>query len=392
MPTLAAPRRAVKPSRFEFSLTLELNGSTYNVQPIAGIQDERILKGFRLEKRGDPDATYDVVRTSDGFVECSCPSYETTFRGNGYATCKHGRSLVGAGLLDAPMAEERGSGKASCEALPETTLLAPPSPTTSVMDVVAVEPAPVVTEEAGVTIMVTPDVEPAPCCDTTEEVPCVACSAAPAPDESFLAELDGDWSMLPSIDGTGLSPEEFAKVVHRGDVVRAAYRSSAPDAPAEDLARVERNGRLDALRAVLGKRPPAPCCDETETAPCLGCAEALGDNLPESQVIPVADPEPTFATSELHWADEPSEQLQPRLTLAQLIDAEVARMLRMGTEAGELMGGALAELARVVRVVSADRPDQVAERLGILEGYTEHALARDWDAPEPELTSAGRWA
>ncbi|AGA31635.1 hypothetical protein [Singulisphaera acidiphila] len=50
----------------------------------------------------------------------------------------------------------------------------------------------------------------------------------------------------------------------------------------------------------------------------------------------------------------------------------------------------LAELARVVRVVLADRPDQVEERLNILKGYTEHAPA--WGLPEPEMTTAGRWA
>lgn len=393
MTTLARAPRQVKPRRFEVSLTLEINGTDYNTTPILGIQDETIERAWRLEKRGDADAVYDVARGTDGIVTCTCPDYETRHRGLSLTGCKHCRAVVSAGLLEGsnilePIAEERA------------LIQAPP---------LIPEPS----AESGVDMMSTPAVEP-------------------TIDESFLAELDPSWELVPQVDGTGLSPEEYAKVVHRGSTVKAAYLASVPAASAEEVERVERNGRLDALRAVLRKRPEAPCCSPEEAAPCSACGGDLissdvvrdvyltaplpagaDEHMTEEELADLAELNatnpagaveaelerfPAFAgwpdyVSNFYWSDTPTVELaqEPRLTLVEIIEHEAAKMRAKGLEAYDLMAGALTELARVVRVVSADRPDQVEERLSVLDrDFTEHAAA--WEMPEPEMTSAGRWA
>lgn len=325
-------------------------------------------------------------------------------------------------------------------------------------------------------------------------------------DESFLAELDPSWELLPKITGEGLTPEEYAKIMHRADRVRADYLRDVPAANDGELNRVGTAAAKDALRSVLKARPAAPCCDSLEERPCMGCSSELpagdidsidatdeeegsngtltqeyfdarevedererlrwdqkcsipafkitddfgevyfeaGYDLTLEKVIAAdvakliahpdmftaervvwerncvmavigkrsdgepfvtmldetdedeADQDPTDWPA---WTDEdvwePTEKVEAEeatLSLAGLIESEAAVMRARGLGAYDLMAGALVELARVCRVVDANRPDQVAERLSILENYTEHALARDWELPEPELNSAGQWA
>lgn len=327
-------------------------------------------------------------------------------------------------------------------------------------------------------------------------------------DETFLAELDPSWELRPQIDGTGLTPEEYAKIMHRADRVRADYLRDMPKANEGELNRVGTAAAKDALRAVLRNRSEAACCDHHEPAPrtaparvdttlddaalgyeaqgdfrkstsafhqaleadfdrvrertrefekipgfrvttdCNECYFEAGHDLTLERVIestigrlaaypktfdservvwdtggnvlaviarredgqPQAirlDAPPEYITVSVRdtpevvealpasdrnwfWPEEPAEEPQRRLTLPELIALEVRRLRDRGNEAGDLMAGALQELSRVVRVVSAERPDQVAERLSILEGYTEHSLT--WEMPEPEMTPAGRLA
>lgn len=355
MSILERPTRQSKPNRRfprQFAAarnadgSIEINGISYSVERIPAGECGSIA--FRLSKHDCDGLCYDVIRTHFGIVECDCPSYEATHRGLGLGTCKHGRALVELGMVPAPGGSE------------------PAAPT------------------------------------------------AAAPDESFLAELDPDWSLLPRTDGQGLTPEEFARVARQGAKARAQYRCDVPDAPAADLERVELKARQDALRAVLRARtaPPLPGVATvgevlevvaTETAALdfrtIPGADMSQEELADLAELNAANPAgmveadldhwPAFDqwpanASDWYWVARPD----PLLTLPELIEHEAARMRRMETGAGDLMARALESLARDVRTVSADRPDQLDERLSILDrDYADHAAA--W---EPELTPAGRWA
>lgn len=214
-------------------------------------------------------------------------------------------------------------------------------------------------------------------------------------------------SLLPRIDGHGLSGAEFARIIGAERRAVAAYRIDVPNAGAKELDRLGQIAATDALRAVLRDRPVGTSNRDVITV--------TGD-IVSNDVIPGSDPEmtpeelellvelnrenpagaveaelekfPAFTgwpefTRNFYWTPD----VEPRLTLVELIELEAKHLRDRGNEAGELMAGALTELARVVRIVSADRPDQVEERLSVLE--------RDFTEPvefEPELTAGGRWA
>jgi hypothetical protein len=75
--------------------TVEAKGSRYFVQPIdAG---ECGVAAVRLVKLASGEA-YDLLRTHDGLIECSCPDYEFRHRGTA-SPCKHGRAAIVHGLL-----------------------------------------------------------------------------------------------------------------------------------------------------------------------------------------------------------------------------------------------------------------------------------------------------
>src|SRR4051812_4369650 len=98
--TSPSPRVNGKSRPLTVELTLTINGTAYHVEPIAPGPDN--TRAYRLVKRGSDEAVYDVCRTAAGLVECDCPSYEATYRGNGLETCKHGRALIMVGLVDYP--------------------------------------------------------------------------------------------------------------------------------------------------------------------------------------------------------------------------------------------------------------------------------------------------
>src|SRR4051812_26305950 len=102
MSTITAPSPRVnrKSRPITVELTLTINGVAYVVMPIAPGPDN--VKAYRLVKHGAGETVYDVAQTTAGLVECDCPSYESTYRGNGLETCKHGRALIMVGLLEYP--------------------------------------------------------------------------------------------------------------------------------------------------------------------------------------------------------------------------------------------------------------------------------------------------
>jgi hypothetical protein len=77
--------------------------ASYLVQAIEA--GECGVAAVRLVKLSSGEA-YDVLRTHDGLVECSCPDYEFKRRGTDQP-CKHGRAAIVNGLLipPAPVAE-----------------------------------------------------------------------------------------------------------------------------------------------------------------------------------------------------------------------------------------------------------------------------------------------
>lgn len=98
---------------------------------------------------------------------------------------------------------------------------------------------------------------------------------APKPAAEFAEGIEPLSSRLPRVDGYGLSQEESFRLNRAGNTVKAQYAADCPDAESDELARVERAARKDALRSVLKDRPAAPCCDSIEDLPCLGCSSEL---------------------------------------------------------------------------------------------------------------------
>lgn len=104
MATVASPRRPSRPKAAHVvTLALAIDHQCYGVSPIRGIADPDVVKAFRLEKKSDRDAVYDVALTVRG-LECDCPDFEARHRGLPTQGCKHIRALVELGLLDRPTA------------------------------------------------------------------------------------------------------------------------------------------------------------------------------------------------------------------------------------------------------------------------------------------------
>lgn len=87
---------------------------------------------------------------------------------------------------------------------------------------------------------------------------------------------------------------------------------------------------------------------------------------------------PDDLASDWRWAPA-------RLTLAELVEVEAQRLRDRRNRAGDLMAAALDDLARMVRALGADTPQDFEARRDV--------MGRDEPLPErePELTSAGRW-
>jgi hypothetical protein len=78
--------------------SVTIKGQSYGVEEIPPGEDG--TRAFVLTKANG--TSYAVIRTHAGLVECDCPDYEARHRGLDCLTCKHGKALVEAGLLDAP--------------------------------------------------------------------------------------------------------------------------------------------------------------------------------------------------------------------------------------------------------------------------------------------------
>lgn len=169
------------------------------------------------------------------------------------------------------------------------------------------------------------------------------------PDETFLAELDPSWELLPAIDGTGLTPEEYATVCHRAARVRADVARDMPEATSADLDSVRDRAAADALKAVLAKRPQAEL-------------EADVDFEWDAPSDPIEWPE---------WTDEDvwTADDAPALALADVIALEALRYRSLDNGLGDLVADRLTELVRDIHSTDATRPELVEARLQILEDH-----------------------
>jgi hypothetical protein len=90
-------RRPVRPAHGLCRLTIHINGTAYNVRPIA-VDPTAADRAFRLRKADG--VAYDVAATEHG-PTCTCPDYVWARDGLDPAGCKHIRALTVVGLLPA---------------------------------------------------------------------------------------------------------------------------------------------------------------------------------------------------------------------------------------------------------------------------------------------------
>lgn len=199
---------------------IQIKGLSYTVESIDPGQFGTVA--YRLTKHAADGAVYDVIRTYEGFVECDCPSYESTHRGNGYGMCKHGAALVQLGRLAAPhpvnildpTRSERQAFKAPLAPLP---------------------------------------MDP----DPFDDLPTV-----------------GPTSVLPTVHGAGLDQSERFRLNGAFNRARVAYARDCPDADAIELDRVAKLAAADELRRLLRDRPAATM------------APAVADPFPSDRLDP----------------------------------------------------------------------------------------------------------
>lgn len=92
------PSTLDRPAKTEhqFKLTLDIDGTTYNVGPLPATQFGEI-RAFRLIKLGGK--TKDVYRVSSTVIGPACTCKATTFRKDA-SLCKHAFALVTLGMID----------------------------------------------------------------------------------------------------------------------------------------------------------------------------------------------------------------------------------------------------------------------------------------------------
>ena len=96
MATVTRSRKTRKPAHGVCRLILTINGTNYNVRPIAFDRDAA-LKAYRL-KKGDGTA-YDVALITHGMT-CDCPDFVLSRDGIDPEGCKHCKAMVACGLFD----------------------------------------------------------------------------------------------------------------------------------------------------------------------------------------------------------------------------------------------------------------------------------------------------
>ncbi len=79
--------------------TIKIGTQEYGVEPLLGPRG--CGPTWRLSKADGE--VYDVSRDDYELVVCTCPHYEFRLRGNSAGPCKHGKALIGLGLIEQPI-------------------------------------------------------------------------------------------------------------------------------------------------------------------------------------------------------------------------------------------------------------------------------------------------
>ncbi len=330
MSTLTSPHNPVKPIRrrepLTASLTITIRGDVYSLTSISPGEDGS--RAWRLEKQGDGDAVYDVIRRHDGLVQCSCPSWEATYS-NSVSTCKHGQALVMVGLLQAPKVETH---------------------------------KPLVNRDIVTVYKTAPAVAPFDA-DFYRGQNAVSEGRALWLCHRHLHTSDPlpPRMTLCGTEGHSAEPRDVVFVDDDGSIL-PTFAEIDQKHKADHLARV---------RALLDGNPflPAPCCPVDEPMPCSACVthEGPGDLSDDAW-----DDSHVWSTSDV--APEPDE---PR-ALADRVDVEARHFRTLGTPFGDLIARHLAELADRVRFLGATTTDAYRDRhRALLDSVRSEAEACD---------------
>jgi len=202
MSTITQPRRSVKSTArpLNVSLLLTIRETDYAVAVIDPGPDN--VKAYRLEKLSGDREAYDLARTNDGLVICSCSAYVASHEGT-VSTCKHGSALVLTGLLPKPCCVAPATAKAEPPPAPKAVEV-PAEPPACVVPKFDREPYRIAnivakgdacwlirrpSQVPAVAAVVAPvvDVAPAACCPAEAADPCSSCLDAPAPADVPIA-------------------------------------------------------------------------------------------------------------------------------------------------------------------------------------------------------------
>lgn len=305
MTTLLQDAPKSKAKAFACSLTAEINGQPYGVEPID--PGECGTKAYRLTKRWADGAVYDVIREDDGHVACDCPDYEARHRGNGFGMCKHGRSLVTLGLLDAPKAPEPAA-RPFAAGVPSDRDRAASRAFGIKLPARAEAPAPSAPR------------------DVTDAL--IACLACP--------------------DCEGLGCPSCVDTPADGPTVYGCRPVGA-----------DRSDQLPHCVPVGADRPTS--VQPRESGEADAPSEAAGE--PESFADDLAD----ATTSEGTTGHRGGREGDGRLTLAEWVRGEVERFRKLDHAAADLLADALAEVARRIEYVNARSVHELESRWAVVE-------------------------
>ena len=189
----ARPRSPRRRRRAEarVNLCLSIDFQQYDVRGIPCPTPEfGTGRAYHLEKHSSKGEGYDVIRNNFGLVECSCPSYVSTFEGTS-DTCKHGKALVALGLIEAPRYTPRATDWETGRIAPVAATAAPARAAicdcfgTLLSELDLAEGRCEECRERAVAVAAAdllaaiPAAEVATCCDPAEADPCGGCSESP---------------------------------------------------------------------------------------------------------------------------------------------------------------------------------------------------------------------
>jgi hypothetical protein len=357
MSTITQPGRSVQPKSRPLTASLDLliRDDVYSLTSISPGEDGS--RAWRLEKRGDGDAVYDVIRTHSGLVECSCPSYIATHAGTS-STCKHGQALVIVGLLEAPAAvaqpdprDAYNDAREKLAALEQAEQVVRsegemPSPPVKSIHPTTYDPqwqAALAAVAKGNAIWIDHRhlhaSEPLP--------PRMTVATTDSPRRPIAFELDKLSSPRMTVATTD-SPRAEPRLVDDDGTLLPTFAEIDQEHKAAHLARVrelmEGNRFLPAVRQVEA----APCCEPAEPSPCTACST---HTFPED-------------LSGEDWRDDERYEIGPETDpFDGWIRRQADAYAKIKTPRAAWLARQISRLAERARFLDADSPEAFDDRL-----------------------------